>query len=120
LIVSAIGEDETDWDYILRLEDGYSEDFTFYSPYPNPSKGQSVTLQFQVITEQTIEFRIIDLLGQEVWHFSKHYEEPEVVTLKWPGLNKSGQRVANGIYFGIMEGNTKTKVQKITYLKKSD
>ncbi len=120
LIVSAIGEDETYWDYILRLEDGYSEDFTFYSPYPNPSKGQSVTLQFQVITEQTIEFRIIDLLGQEVWHFSKHYEEPEVVTLKWPGLNKSGQRVANGIYFGIMEGNTKTKVQKITYLKKSD
>ena len=120
LIVSALGENENDWDYSLSLSDGYSEDFTFYPPYPNPSKGQSVNFEFQVITEQTIDFQIIDILGQVIWEFSSHYSKPEVITITWDGKNKSGQRVANGVYFGIMEGKSEQKVFKITYLKKSN
>jgi hypothetical protein len=120
LIVSALGENENDWDYSLSLSDGYSEDFTFYPPYPNPSKGQSVNFEFQVITEQTIDFQIIDILGQDIWGFSNHYSKPEVITVTWDGKNQSGQRVANGVYFGIMEGKSEQKVFKITYLKKSN
>ena len=120
LIVSALGENGNDWDYSLSLSDGYSEDFTFYPPYPNPSIGQSVNFEFQVINEQTIDFQIVDILGQNIWEFSNHYSKPEVITIKWDGKNKSGQRVANGVYFGIMEGNSEKKVFKITYLKKSN
>ena len=120
LIVSAIGEDENDWDYTLKLEDGYSEDFTFYPPYPNPSLGMNVTFDFQVLTEQTIDFRILDILGREIWYFSNHYSEPEVISMIWDGKNKNGKRVANGIYFGWMKGATKQKVHKITFLKQSD
>jgi flagellar hook assembly protein FlgD len=40
--------------------------------------------------------------------------------MTWDGKNQSGQRVANGVYFGIMEGNSEQKVFKITYLKKSN
>jgi hypothetical protein len=118
LIVSALGENENDWDYSLRLSDGYSEDFTFHPPYPNPSIGRSVNFEFQVITEQTIDFRIVDILGQVIWGFSSHYSKPEVITMTWDGENQSGQRVANGVYFGIMEGKSEQKVFKITYLKK--
>ncbi len=120
LIVSAIGKDADNWDYILRLDDGYSEDYTFYPPYPNPSYGQSINFQFQVITEQTVDFRIIDLLGQEIWHISSYYDEPEVITIVWHGTNHFGKQVANGIYLGIMKGESKTTLQKFTYLKKSD
>ena len=120
LIVSALGENENDWDYSLSLSDGYSEDFTFHPPYPNPSKGQSVNFEFQVITEQTIDFQIVDILGQNIWGFSSHYSKPEVITITWNGNNQSGQRVANGVYFGIMEGASEQKVFKITYLKKSN
>ena len=120
LIVSAMGENENDWDYSLSLSDGYSEDFTFYPPYPNPSIGQSVNFEFQVITEQTIKFQIVDILGQVIWGFSSHYSKPEVITITWDGNNQSGQRVANGVYFGIMEGDSEQKVFKITYLKKSN
>tara|TARA_B100001250_G_scaffold412990_1_gene445707 strand:- start:775 stop:2433 length:1659 start_codon:yes stop_codon:yes gene_type:complete len=120
LIVSALGENGNDWDYSLSLSDGYSEDFTFYPPYPNPSIGQSINFEFQVINEQTIDFQIVDILGQNIWQFSNHYSKPEVITIKWDGKNKSGQRVANGVYFGIMEGNSEKKVFKITYLKKSN
>ena len=120
LIVSALGENENDWDYSLSLSDGYSEDFTFYPPYPNPSKGQSVNFEFQVITEQTIDFQIIDILGQVIWEFSSHYSKPEVITVTWDGKNQSGQGVANGVYFGFMKGKSEQKVFKITYLKKSN
>ena len=120
LIVSALGENENDWDYSLSLSDGYSEDFTFYPPYPNPSIGQSINFDFQVITEQTIDFQIVDILGQNIWGFSSHYSKPEVITMTWDGKNQSGQRVANGVYFGIMEGKSEQKVFKIKYLKKSN
>jgi hypothetical protein len=120
LIVSALGENENDWDYSLSLSDGYSEDFTFYPPYPNPSKGQSVNFEFQVISEQTIYFQIIDILGQDIWGFSNHYSIPKVITITWDGKNQSGQEVSNGIYFGIMKGKSEHKVFKITYLKKSN
>ena len=120
LIVSALGENENDWDYSLSLSDGYSEDFTFHPPYPNPSIGQSINFEFQIITEQTIVFQIVDILGQIIWEFSRHYSKPEVITMTWDGKNQSGQRVANGVYFGIMEGNSEQKVFKITYLKKSN
>ena len=120
LIVSALGENENDWDYSLSLSDGYSEDFTFHPPYPNPSIGQSINFEFQIITEQTIVFQIVDILGQIIWEFSRHYSKPEVITMTWDGKNQSGQRVANGVYFGIMEGKSEQKVFKITYLKKSN
>ena len=120
LIVSALGENENDWDYSLSLSDGYSEDFTFHPPYPNPSIGQSINFEFQIITEQTIVFQIVDILGQIIWEFSRHYSKPEVITMTWDGKNQSGQRVANGVYFGIMEGKSEQKVFKITYLKISN
>ena len=120
LIVSALGENGNDWDYSLSLSDGFSEDFTFYPPYPNPSIGQSVNFEFQVISEQTIDFQIVDILGQNIWRFSNHYSKPEVIIATWDGKNQSGQRVANGVYFGIMEGKSEQKVFKITCLKKSN
>lgn len=120
LIVSAIGENENDWDYSIRLEDGFSEDFTFYPPFPNPSNGQNVNFEFQVITDQTIQFKILNILGHEIWHFSNSYSEPEVVNLIWNGKNKTGKRVSNGVYFGWMKGKSNQKVQKFTLLKKSD
>ena len=118
IIVSAKGEEDYDWEYSLQLTDGYSEDFTLYPPYPNPSFGSSIQIDFQVISEQTIQFRIVDIKGREIWNYSQYFPEPTVTQLSWTGKNKLGHPVANGIYFGIMKGNSKTSIYKITYLKK--
>ena len=120
LIISALGEDESDWDFTLRLEDGHSDDFTFYPPYPNPSFGNEINFDLQVIQEQGIEIRIINMLGEEVWNSSLSFTEPEVVTITWNGKNIPGQHVANGIYLIVIEGENVRKVKKVTYLKKSD
>ena len=120
LIISALGEDESDWDFTLRLEDGHSDDFTFYPPYPNPSFGNEINFDLQIIQDQGIEIRIINMLGKEVWNSSLSFTEPEVVTITWNGKNIPGQHVANGIYLIVIEGENVRKVKKVTYLKKSD
>ena len=120
LIISALGEDERNWDFTLRLEDGYSDDFTIYSPYPNPSFGKEIKFDLQVIREQDINIQIIDLLGKEVWHSSLSFTKPEIATVIWNGKNIPGQKVANGIYFIVIEGDKEKKIKKVTYLKKSD
>ena len=117
LVLSAKGTDQTHWDYSMQLSDGYSEDFTFFPPYPNPSFGQSVSMNIQVITEQTIHTNIYDLLGQKIWSRSKHFSVPEIETLIWNGKNKKGDKVSNGIYFILVEGNKYQTTQKVIYLK---
>ena len=117
-VLSATGEDQTNWNYRIQLSDGYSEDFTFYPPYPNPSFGQTVSMNIQVITEQTIHANIYDLLGQKIWSSSKHFSSPETETLIWNGKNKKGDRVSNGIYFIQVEGDKYQTTQKVIYLKK--
>jgi len=117
LIISALGEDESNWNFTLRLEDGYSDDFTVYSPYPNPSFGKEIKFDLQVIREQDINIQIIDLLGKEVWHSSLSFTKPEIATFIWNGKNIPGQKVANGIYLIVIEGDKEKKIKKVTYLK---
>ena len=79
-----------------------------------------INFDLQVIQEQGIEIRIINMLGEEVWNSSLSFTEPEVVTITWNGKNVPGQQVANGIYLIVIEGENVRKVKKVTYLKKSD
>jgi hypothetical protein len=118
LVVSSLGLDETNWDFTLQFMDGYSEDFTFFPPYPNPSKGNTVHIDLQVISEQTIHTKIYDLLGREIWSSSNHFNAPGSLTLMWNGLNKNGRRVANGIYLIKAEGQSDQKIHRITLLNK--
>ena len=120
IIVSAIGDEGNNWDYTIRLEDGYSEDYTIFSPYPNPTMGVSTNIDLQVISEQTIIIKIIDVLGREIWNYAEHFSEPQIKSLTWNGKNLNGKNAANGVYFIITEGKAKTTAHKITLLKKSD
>ena len=118
LIVSPIGLQNTNWDWALRISDGHSEDFTSFSPYPNPSYGKEISIDLQVITSQTISTKIFDVLGREIWSTDQEYTSPSMETIKWRGLNNKGNRVSNGIYFIFVEGLDHTNTHKIIYLKK--
>ena len=101
----------------IKLEDGYSEDFTLYRPYPNPSIGGNLKIDLQVINQQKIYASIVDLLGREVWSSSDYYSIPESKTLIWNGLNTQGERVPSGIYFFIAKGYSDQQSHKITLIK---
>ena len=117
LIVSALGREKTDWGFTLLLSDGYSEDFTFYQPYPNPSFGESIFIDLQVINNQTISTTIFDVMGRRIWTSSNSFTEPEFVTLVWNGTNTFGRRVSNGVYFIKAEGKKMGDIHKIILLK---
>ncbi|SVB25759.1 uncharacterized protein METZ01_LOCUS178613, partial [marine metagenome] len=110
IIVSAIRDEGNDWEYTIQLEDGYSEDYTIYSLYPNPTMGVSTNIDLQVISEQTINIKIIDVLGREIWNYVEYFSEPQIMSITWNGKNLNGKNAANGVYFIITEGKAKTTV----------
>ena len=119
LIISAIGRDNSTWDWILQISDGYSEDFTSFSPYPNPSYGKRISMDLQVITGQMITTRVFDILGREVWSTTNEFISPTMTTIKWNGLNKTGKRVSNGAYYFLVEGDSHKSTHKVIFLKKN-
>ena len=118
LVVSPIGLDNDNWDWTIRVSDGYSEDFTSFSPYPNPSLGKEISMDLQVITSQTITTRIFDVIGREVWSRSQEFSSPTMKTIKWNGMNYNGNRVSNGVYFIHVEGINQASTHKLVYIKK--
>ena len=118
LVLSAIDTDQLNWEYRIQLSDGFSEDYTFFPPFPNPSFGHSVSINIQVIAEQLIHATIYDLKGHEIWSRSKLFSAPETETFIWHGKNDKGKRVSNGIYFIQVDGAKHHTTQKIIYLKK--
>ena len=117
VIISALDYNGNNWDYILNLNDGYSEDFTLYHPYPNPSFGKPITIDMQIINSQTISTTIYNILGKTVWNTTKQYTEPGFTRLIWDGQNNNGARVANGLYIVKAKGLKKNMIYKIIYLK---
>ena len=119
LIVSPLGRNNNNWDWTIRISDGFSEDFTLFSPYPNPSIGELVSIDMQVISSQTITTRIFDLGGREIWSKIEEFNSPSLKTVQWNGINHNGNKVSNGIYFIVAEGINQTDSKKIIYLKKN-
>tara|TARA_B100001094_G_C17845445_1_gene630044 strand:- start:34 stop:750 length:717 start_codon:yes stop_codon:yes gene_type:complete len=118
LVVSPIGLDNDNWDWTMRVSDGYSEDFTSFAPYPNPSLGKEISMDIQVITSQTITTRIFDVMGREVWSRFQDFNSPTMKTVKWNGKNYNGNRVSNGVYFIMVEGINQASTHKLVYIKK--
>jgi len=117
LIVSVLGEEITSGDYTLEFSDGYSEDFAFQAPYPNPSFGKPISIDLQVINEQTIYTNIFDIMGKNIWTSSNQFSESESTTLLWNGTNNFGKKVANGLYIIIAKGSHKETAHKIIIIK---
>ena len=117
ILISTVGENGNEWDFSLEFSDGYSEDFSSFSPYPNPSFGKNISMDIQVISKQTIHTTIYNLLGQQIWKVTKQFDHPDRVTLSWNGLNSDGSQISNGYYFIVVEGKYKKENHKIIYLK---
>ena len=118
LVVSAIDGEQSQWEYTIQISDGYSEDFTLYNPYPNPSMGKNISLDLQSIEQQEIQTSIINILGETVWRSSHLFQEPDHITFIWNGKNQYGKNVSNGIYFVKAKGKTREIIHKITLMKK--
>jgi len=118
IIISAIGNNQNNWDYSLNIKDGEREDFSFYIPYPNPGSPKNpINIELQVIEPQNLSIKIFNILGKLVWSTEKEVSESGLFSTKWSGKNLNKKDVSNGIYFIHIKGKYSSFTNKVTFLK---
>lgn len=121
-IVTSPSDAQLSYSFDLVLSQGYSEDYSVTSISPNPFMPHSSELgQMQidliVITPQSIEINVYDILGRSIFTWMQNYSEPSSDVFSWSGKNKNGQRVSSGIYLIHIAGAEKSFLQKVSILK---
>jgi len=75
--------------------------------YPNPFNNSAVISYFSVDAGNS-EIKIYNILGKEVFSFSKFSNAGELVKLKWTGTDTDGNIMPSGIYLvELINGNNK-------------
>ena len=121
VIISAVNNLVYDLNYSLKLSDGYMEDFTLFVPYPNPVLSTDyIHFDLQVVTPQSIQIKILNVLGKTIWYLEKDFQKPEIKTIRWNFKSTTGKKIANGVYLIQAIGQSNSFMQKMTYLRKSD
>ncbi|MCH7878325.1 MAG: T9SS type A sorting domain-containing protein [candidate division Zixibacteria bacterium] len=95
------------------------ESFTLHQNYPNPFN-PSTTIKFTIRGEglQDVALDVFNILGQKVITLVDDQRSPADYTIQWNGANKSGQRVASGIYlYRLKVGDVGYKTKKMILLK---
>ena len=92
------------------------EKFTLYQNYPNPFN-PTTTLRFGLPQASNIEFKIINILGQEVATIFSGWQDMGFYDYRWSGMNALGQQVSNGVYFAVLTNGRAVKVRKMLLVK---
>jgi hypothetical protein len=117
LIITSNSFNDINPSYTFKIMDGYSEDFTFFPPYPNPSINESINFKIQVISPQIIELKLFNLLGERVWFENILFNESQIREITWNGRNQKGESSSSGVYFLNIKGKKSTKSFKLIRLK---
>jgi len=72
------------------------------SNYPNPFNPET-TIKYALPKEADLKISIFNANGQLVVAIKEGYHEPGYYSVKWRGVNQSGQLLASGIYFVTMQ-----------------
>ena len=96
---------------------GVPETYFLFPAFPNPFNPET-TLSFIVPNEhQTITLNIINVRGQKIKTLISGEVAPGVHTVSWNGTDWDNKYVSAGIYFGVLNHNSGTKIQKMIMLK---
>ena len=101
---------------ISELLAAIPEQFVLHQNYPNPFN-PSTTLRFGLPEPSKIEFRIINILGQEVATIYSGWKDMGFHEFRWSGQNDMGQPVSNGVYFAILSNGRDMQVRKMLLVK---
>jgi len=90
--------------------------------YPNPFNPdrESTTFRFSLSTSAVVTVKLYDTAGRQVITLTAgKYMEAEVEqSLMWDGRNDNGEKVANGVYFYVIESSTGEKAMgKVAVLR---
>ena len=93
------------------------ESYSLYPAFPNPFNPET-TLRFTVPNEnQSISLNIINIRGQQIKTLISGDVAPGIYTVSWNGTDWNNKDVSAGIYFGVLNTDLGTKIQKLIMLK---
>lgn len=84
--------------------------------YPNPFN-PITHISYDILEATNVTIQIYDLLGQIVNTLVNERKEPGVYVTRWDGLDQSGSKVANGVYFYRLATGRFTETRKMLLLK---
>jgi len=86
------------------------------SVYPNPFN-PSTTIQYSIPAMSTVDLKIYDILGREVWSYYEEEKPAGTYKISWNGKNNFGNSVSSGIYILNLSADTFTKSHKLLLIK---
>jgi len=91
------------------------ERFALGQNYPNPFNPETV-IPFDLPTATEVTFAVYNVLGKQVYRVSGRYQAGSHEIL-WQGVNRSGQRVASGVYYYRLTAGESVATKKMLLLK---
>ena len=98
------------------ITEGMPQQFELYQNYPNPFN-PTTTIKYQLPVAAKVKITIYNLLGQKVITLVDELKQAGVFKANWDGLNKSGDRVASGIYIYRIQTDGFVSSRKMVLLK---
>ena len=92
------------------------DDIRLYQNYPNPFNPVT-NISFSVLDAGEISLDVINVLGQRVRTLFSGYLSTGLHKFEWDGTNQSGSRMASGVYFYRLEGESSSQSRKMLLLK---
>lgn len=86
--------------------------------YPNPSSDGYVYLTYRLVDAALAELDVYDVKGRHVDHIDLGFVVPESGgnEFAWDQRGRDGQRVASGVYWGVLDLDGKRSVRKFTVI----
>jgi len=90
--------------------------FELSQNYPNPFNPTTV-IRYSLSRRSSVEIRVFNVLGQEVKTLENGLQSPGVYETTWDGTNRTGEKVASGIYFYRIKAGENVETRKMLLLK---
>ncbi len=100
----------------LETEGITPDKFQLYQNYPNPFNPLT-KIKFEIPHQAKVKLAIYNILGQEIICLIEKDFTAGVYQFKWDGTNKTGIKVASGIYLYRLKSQSFTKAKKLVFIK---
>lgn len=120
LNVTVIGNDVIPYEGTINMSGigvtDLENDLTELNSYPNPFM-LSTQINYTLLEENQTSLRIYNVNGQIIRNLQNNIQEAGKYSLQWDGLNESGNKLSNGIYYCQLVSGRHTSVIKLVMTK---
>ncbi len=92
------------------------EGIELYQNYPNPFNGKT-TIPFSIPKTGIVKLYIFDITGKQIFFENLGLLSAGKSEISWTPKNRDGDSLASGIYYYYLEGQYRSPVRKLIYLK---